>query len=82
MVRSNNKIRISNIRVQNKRVLNKRSSPKRNKKGSNVKYTWEQFLNTKESRDLLKKSWKTPNPQKVYAENIRRLHKKYSSIKH
>jgi len=54
----------------------KRRSPVR--KNSNAKHTWEQFLKKKESLELLKKSWKTQSPQKVYAETIRRLHRKYS----
>jgi len=57
--------------------VKKRSSPKRKISNKN----WEQFLNKKESRDLLKKVWTSPTPQKDYALKIRQLHKKYNSNK-
>ena len=64
--------------MQTKKQSNKRRS---NSKKSSTKDTWERFLNKKESINLLKLAWKTPNPQKAYSSKIRSLHRKYSSVK-
>ncbi len=60
----------------------KRKSRSRGKNTRNsVKKTWENFLQAKESRDLLKQAWKSPNPQKDFRGRIRTLHRKFSSKK-
>lgn len=65
-------------RHKHKSVSKKRSSTIKRKTS---KQTWEQFLKRKDSLKVLKESWKSPNPQKVYEKKIRLLHKKYSSNK-
>lgn len=51
------------------------------RKKSNSKLTWEQFLKNKESRNALKKSWSSKNPEKYYKNTIQKLAKKYSNKK-
>jgi hypothetical protein len=67
--------------MSNKKRKSRTPRTKRNSNNSNVKATWAQFVKSKESREVLQKAWKTPNPQKFYSASIRRLHKKYSNSK-
>lgn len=57
----------------------RKSKPKQKK--SIPKTTWEKFLNHKDSRKALSKSWKSKNPQEYYNKTIRKLSKKYSTQK-
>ena len=61
----------------------KKKSKRQNRKKikSNSKSTWEKFLNNKDSRNALSKSWTSKNPQRYYDTTIKRLAKKYSNKK-
>ena len=64
-----------------KSVKKKKRNSKRNKKLSNSKMTWEKFLKNKESRNALKRSWSSKNPQKYYKSTRQTFAKKYSNKK-
>lgn len=54
---------------------------RRTKSKSNTKDTWEEFLKHKDSKKVLKESFKAKNPQKEFGKIVRKLHKKYSNKK-
>jgi hypothetical protein len=45
---------------------------------SNTKIEWEKLLNNKESKRLLVSSWNTPNPQKTFSSNVKKIINKHS----
>ncbi len=54
---------------------------KTNSATSATKASWEKILNNKESKKLLSSSWNTPNPQKSFTTNVKKIMKKYSGKK-
>ncbi len=53
---------------------------KSNKK-SNTKLEWEKILNNKNSKKLLSSSWNTPNPNKTFSDNVKKILKTASGKK-
>lgn len=52
-----------------------------NKKASDSKRMWEKFLNNTSSRNLIKRSWNSPNPQTEYKKTIEKLAKEFEKNK-
>lgn len=67
------------MRIVKKGSKNKKERPQVVARSSNKSVTWEQFLGNKSTREILKQSWKAPNPQQHYEESIKSLHKVYSN---
>jgi len=61
----------------------KHSKKKRpsHKKTSSNSQKWKNFLNYPSSRKMLQQSWHTSHPQKTFSQQIRRLHRQFSSNK-
>lgn len=51
------------------------------KEKSNTKLEWEKILNNKNSRKLLSSSWNTPNPDKTFSDNVKKILKTASGKK-
>jgi hypothetical protein len=66
------------IKKKSKRTNDKGKSKKKPKR---VVGTWSKFLNNKDSRKALSKSWTSKHPPKYFNSTIKRLARKYSNAK-
>jgi ribonuclease HI len=69
------------IKKKSKRTNDKGKSKKKPKRVVSNNGTWSKFLNNKDSRKALSKSWTSKHPQKYYNSTIKRLARKYSNAK-